>query len=131
LKIFQTLQLNPIKLHKLKRKNIFKSLNNYMHVMQLNLFFTIILETKVNFSHIRQVAKWGFSCSNTCCPNPMIVANSKHNWENELFHTLKPMEHLFKNVYVHHVVSVPMWCPIISPKINTCKILIDLHMYKF
>jgi hypothetical protein len=34
-----------------------------MHVMQLNLFFTIILETKVNFSHIRQVAKWGFSCS--------------------------------------------------------------------
>jgi len=41
------------------------------------------------------------------------------------------MEHLFKNVYVHHVVSVPMWCPIISPKINTCKILIDLHMYKF
>jgi hypothetical protein len=87
-----------------------------------------VYHIKIIFSHIRQVAKWGFSYSvmlvillyklqckswyqsfqlmrcHICCPNPIIVANSKHNWENELFHNLKSMEHLLKNLYVDHVV---------------------------
>jgi hypothetical protein len=62
LRFFQTPKLNQIKLHELKREKKIKSLNNYMHVMQLKSFFTIILETKVSFSHTRQVAKWGFFC---------------------------------------------------------------------
>jgi hypothetical protein len=77
LNYFQTPKLNQIKLHKLKKEKKYKSLNNYMHVMQLNFFFTIILETKVSFSHTRQVAKWGFSCSVM-----LVILSYKLQWKS-------------------------------------------------
>jgi hypothetical protein len=64
--IFEKISNPEIKSNKTaqtKEDFFFKSLNNYMHVMQLKFFITTILETKVSFCHIRQVAKWVFSCS--------------------------------------------------------------------